>query len=369
MRILFAGGGTAGHINPALAIANYISDKEGSEIAFVGTSEGLEAELIPRLGYDLSIIKIHGFERSLNAQNFKNIIELPKSIADSKKIIKRFAPDIVIGTGGYVAGPVLFAAARMGIPTLVHESNAFPGITTRLLSRYVDTIAIGAKPAENYINKAKHIIYTGNPVRPTILSTGEFEARRILKLDNRPFIIFFGGSLGAKDFNRTVVDWICAAAPSKKYQVMMGTGKLSQYDTVIERFTENKLDLKAYKDVRVSEYIYDMDVVMSAADLVVCRAGASTLSEITALGKPSILVPSPYVTANHQEHNARAIEKEGGAKVILEKDFTKEALSTAIEELVNDRERLKNMRHAAKSVGTTAASEEIYREAKRLIGR
>ena len=258
MRILFAGGGTAGHINPALAIANYICGREKSEIAFVGTAEGLEAELIPRLGHKLSLIKIHGFERSLNLQNFKNIFELPASYAASKKIIKEFKPDIVIGTGGYVCGPVLLAASRMKIPTLIHESNAYPGVTTRLLAGKVDTVAVGAKPAAEYIKSAKHVIYTGNPVRPSILSADSFDARRRLKLDSRPYIVFFGGSLGARDFNMAVVDWICSAADKKEYKIRMGTGKLSQYDAVLARFIENGLNLENYPDVEVSEYIYDI---------------------------------------------------------------------------------------------------------------
>ena len=366
MRILFAGGGTAGHINPALAIANYICGREKTEIAFVGTKEGLEAELIPRLEHKLYLIKIHGFERTLNLQNFKNIFELPLSYRASRKIIKEFGPDIVIGTGGYVCGPVLLAAAEMGIPTLVHESNAYPGVTTRMLAPRVDTVAIGAKPAADYMKNAKRVLYTGNPVRPSILSADSFDARRRLKLDERPFIVFFGGSLGAKDFNKTVVDWISSVADSGKYRIMMGTGKFHQYDAVLARFKENGLNLENYPDVEVSEYIYDMDVVMSAADLVVCRAGASTLSELTALGKPSVLVPSPYVTANHQEHNARAVEKEGGAEVILEKDFTPAALGEVIEKLVFDRKKLAEMRRSAKNAGTVTATEDIYNEVKRL---
>lgn len=367
MRILFAGGGTAGHVNPALAIANYITEKEDCEIAFVGTPEGIEAELIPRLGFDISLIKIHGFERRINAQNFKNVFELPKSISDSKKIIKKFNPDIVIGTGGYVAGPVLYAAAKMNIPTLVHEANAYPGVTIKILAKYVDTVALGAKAAEQYIKNPKNVIFTGNPVRPSILSTGEFDARRTLKLDDRPFIVIFGGSMGARDFNKTVVDWISEVADSEKFQIMMGTGKFNQYDAVMERFKSNNCDLKKYPSINVSEYIYDMDVVMSAADLVIARAGASTLAELTALGKPSILVPSPYVTANHQEHNARAIEKEGGARVIVEKDFDAKALKVCTDQLVENKDILVNMRKAAKNIGTVDATHEIYKEAKRLI--
>ncbi len=366
MRILFAGGGTAGHINPALAIANYISEREESEITFVGTADGLEAELIPRLGHKLSLIKIHGFERKLNMQNFKNIFELPYSIARSKKIIREFKPDIVIGTGGYVSGPVLYAAAKMNIPTLIHESNAYPGVTTKILSGYVDVVALGSEAAKKYLKKYNKVIHTGNPVRPSILSTGEFEARRILKLDERPFIVFFGGSLGARDFNAAVVDWICETADSKKYRVMMGTGKFNQYDSVIDRFADKGFEFSKHSNVTVSEYIYDMDVVMSAADLVVSRAGASTLSELTALGKPAVLVPSPYVTANHQEHNARELEEAGAARVILEKDFSAATLKEAIEELVDDKPKLVAMKQASKRMGTSTATEAIYKEAKIL---
>lgn len=369
MKILFSGGGTAGHINPALAIANYICERESSEIAFVGTREGLEAELIPRLGHKMYYIKIHGFERSFNLQNFKNIVELPKSVLDSRKILKEFNPDIVIGTGGYVCGPVLYAASGLGIPTLVHESNAYPGITTRLLSGRVDTVAVGARAAEEHIKNAQNVLYTGNPVRPEILSTGEFEARRSLGLDKRPYIVFFGGSMGARDFNRVAADWISGIAAEHKYQIIMGTGKFRQYDSVISRFKENGIELDEYNDITVSEYIYNMNLVMAAADLIVCRAGASTLSELTALGKPSILVPSPYVAANHQEHNARAVEKEGGARVILERDFSPETLGVEISTLVQDKEKLTEMRHGAKRAGTVNATEKIYKEVKRLTGR
>lgn len=369
MKILFSGGGTAGHINPAVAIARAVSEKEDCEAAFVGTDEGLESELIPRLGYKLYKIKVHGFERSLKPSNIKNLLELPKSINDSKKIIKDFKPDIVVGTGGYVAGPVLYAAAKLKIPTLIHESNAYPGITTKILSRYVDTVALGAENAKEYLGNAKRIVYTGNPVRPSILSVSEFEARRRLGLDNRPFIVIFGGSMGARDFNRNIVDWICKYASDGRYQIMMGTGKFHQYDTVLERFKAGGADISKIDGLTVSEYIYDMDVVMSAADLVISRAGASTLSELTALGKPAVLVPSPYVTANHQEHNARAVESKGGARVILESELSPETLEKTVSELTGDKDKLRKMRAASKACGTTRATEDIYNEMKRLLGK
>ncbi len=363
--MLFAGGGTAGHINPALAIAKEFSAKEAAEIRFVGTKEGLETGLIPEAGYPLDLIRVHGFERSLTLKNLKNLAELPFACLSADKIIKRFHPDAVIGTGGYVCGPVLYAAAKRGIPTLVHESNAFPGITTKLLSGAVDTVAIGVEAAKAYLPKAKHILVTGTPIRPSLLEGNPFEARRKLGLDSRPFLVCFGGSLGARDFNRTLVDWISQTAKENQYQVLMGTGKLHQYEDVMARFRENGVNLKEHPQIQIREYIYDMNVAMQAADIVISRAGASTLCELTALGKPSVLVPSPYVTDNHQEHNARALERGGGAKVIPEKEFTPEALGEALKSM--NGQQLASMRQAAGAMGHIDATEQLYLEIMRLI--
>ncbi|MBE5039962.1 undecaprenyldiphospho-muramoylpentapeptide beta-N-acetylglucosaminyltransferase [Ructibacterium gallinarum] len=368
MRLLFAGGGTAGHINPALAVANYFCQHAAdTQVRFVGTAEGLETGLVPRSGYPLDLIRVHGFDRSLTLQNLKNVCELPGAVIHAGKIIKKFRPDVVVGTGGYVAGPVLYAAARRHIPTLIHESNAFPGITTRILSRYVDTVALGVEDAGKYLSKAKNLVVTGTPLRPSLLAAGEFEARRKLELDDRPFLVIFGGSLGARDFNRTVVDWICQTAPLEKYQILMGTGKLHQYDDVMERFHQNGVDPSAWKQVKICEYIYDMDVVMRAADLVISRAGASTLCELTALGKPAVLVPSPYVTGNHQEHNARAVERGGGAKVILEKDFTPDVLEETVSQLTSDKKILIEMKKASRALGHINATEVLYQEIIKLV--
>ena len=369
MRLLIAAGGTAGHINPGLAVADKIMEEyPGSEVQFVGTEEGLETNLVPRAGYKLNFIKIHGFDRSVSLQNLKNICELPLAIHSAAKIIKEFRPDIVIGTGGYVSGPVLYAAAKRKIPTLVHESNAFPGVTTRILAEYVDTVALGVEDAKNYLKKPKRLLVTGTPVRGDLLKVDEFEARRILKLDERPYIVIFGGSLGAVAFNKTVVDWICRDGINEKYQMLMGTGKFNRYNDVINRFKENNVDIEAYDNIKVCEYIYDMNVVMAAADIVVSRAGASTLCELTALGKAAILVPSPYVTGNHQEHNARALQRGGGAEVILESDFTAGALQKAIEELTLDKNKLVGMKQASKKMGHIDALEVLCREIKRLAG-
>lgn len=368
MKILFAGGGTAGHINPALAIANYVKERKiDTEVRFVGTSEGLEASLIPHSGYELDTIKVHGFERKLSFGTIKTMLEIPGAVIASRRIIKEFKPDIVVGTGGYVCGPVLYAAAKLGISTLVHESNAYAGITTRILAKYVRTVAIGIEAARNRISGAKNIVLTGNPVRPSILSSDSFAARRSLSLDSRPFIIIFGGSLGARDFNAAAVDWICSVADQKKYQILMGTGKNNQYNTVIERFCKNGIDLDKYQDIRISEYIYDMDIAMNAADLVISRAGASTLAELTAIGKPAILVPSPYVTDNHQEHNARAIENGGGAVVITEDVLSAETLNFAVEKITDNPETLRIMKKASAEMGVPDSTERIYNEIMRLI--
>lgn len=367
MRLLFAGGGTAGHINPALAIANYFCEKEpGTEVRFVGTKEGLETALVPRSGYPIDYIRIHGFDRSLSLQGLKTAAEIPFAVRSAGKIIKEFQPDAVIGTGGYVAGPVVYAAAMRHIPTLVHESNAFPGVTTRLLAGKASVVALGVEDAKKYLKNPKRVIVTGTPLRASLLETDAFAARRQLGLDSRPFLLIFGGSLGARDFNRTVVDWISRTAQEGNYQILMGTGKLHQYDAVQKRFSENGVDLKSLPHVTVSEYIYHMDIAMAAADLVICRAGASTLCELTALGKPAILVPSPYVTGNHQEHNARAIERGGGASVILESAFTPEALDCAVRGLTENKEALYTMQQCSKKMGHIDALEQLYREIKRI---
>ena len=368
MKILFAGGGTAGHINPALAIAKDISEKnKNTEISFVGTAGGLEVSLIPHSGYNLDLIKIHGFDRSSTLAKIKTLTEIPWAVISSMKIIKKFKPDVVIGTGGYVCGPVLYAAAKMGIPTFVHESNAFPGITTKILVKYIDKVAIGIETAKKHLGDYKNVVFTGTPIRPSILSIKQKDAREKLGLDERPFILIFGGSLGARDFNKAFADWICKVKDEGKYQILMGTGKSNQYADVIERVKSKGYDPEKYKDIKISEYIYDMDIAMNAADLVISRAGASTLAELTAIGKPAILVPSPYVTDNHQEHNARAIENGGGAKVLLENDLSVETIEKLIKETVENPELLEKMKQGSLKMGVPDSADVIYNEIMSLL--
>ncbi len=366
MRILFAGGGTAGHINPAVAVANYIKQQDAdSEFLFIGTENGMEKTLIPKQGYDIKFIKIHGFERKISFRNVKTVAEIFEGIKCAKKIIKEFRPDVVMGTGGYVTGPVLFAAAMMKIPTIIHEANAFPGVTIRILSRFVDVVALSMIDAKKFLPEKCRVELTGNPVRPSILAENQFSAKRKLGLGDEKVILIFGGSLGAQRINDVAVDWISSIAKEEKYQIIMSTGKNNQFEHVMSRFKENGINPEDHPCLRVSEYIYDMDLALNAADLIIARSGGS-VSEMTALGKAAILIPSPYVAGNHQEHNARAVERSGGAIVICEEELSAQKLSESIEYILGDEKVLSEMSRNSKKIGTPDATDKIYKIIKEI---
>ncbi len=369
MRVLFAGGGTAGHVNPAVAVANYIKEQNpDSEFLFIGTKEGMESTLVPKQGYEIKYIKAHGFKRSLSLKNVKTVLELLKGIASSIRIIRGFKPDAVVGTGGYVAAPVLMAASMLKIPTLVHESNAYPGVTVRMLAKTVDVVALGMADAEKFLKKGARVEVTGNPVRPSILNCDKNTAKEKLNLDGRRTVLIFGGSLGAKKLNDTAVDWICEVAKDRRYQVIMSTGRNNYYDDVMNRFCEKGVDLSNHPEIRVKEYIYDMDLALNAADLIIARSGGS-VSEMTALGKATVLIPSPYVAGNHQEHNARAVEKMGGAVVICESQLNCKTLSDAVEKILGDDAKLEEMSRASAKFGIRDATDKIYNILKELTAK
>lgn len=356
MKVLISGGGTAGHINPGIAIAKYIKSKNPDcEILFVGTQKGLETKLVPRENFELKLIKVRGFKRKLSLDTLVAIKELFQGLHEARSVIKQFKPDIVIGTGGYVCGPVVFNAARMGIPTLIHEQNAFPGVTNKLLSRFVDRVAISFKESEKFFKNKKKVVFTGNPIRGELLNTDRKAAREKLQIEkDKPFVVVFGGSRGAEPINNTVCEFISLHKDEKDFHMLFATGE-TQYDKIVKRLGNFNSQY-----IKVVPYIYNMADVMAAADLVVCRAGAITLSELTALGVPSILIPSPYVTANHQEYNARALEKQGAAIVILEKNLNHSIFYEQISNLLRDRNKLKSMAENSKKMGITNASEKIY---------
>lgn len=356
MRVLISGGGTAGHINPAISIAKYIMKQNNeTEILFVGTKEGLESKLVPREGFHMETIKVRGFKRKFSLETFVTIKELFQGLVGARKIIKDYKPNVVIGTGGYVCGPVVFNAARMNIPTLIHEQNAFPGVTNRILSRFVNRVAISFKEAENYFKKKEKVVFTGNPLRIEMLEVDRYIARQKIKIErDKFFVVIFGGSRGAEKINQEVSELIKEYNKEINFKLLFATGD-KQYEKIYG-------DLKKYQSENISivPYIYDMANIMAAADLVVARAGAMTLSELTALKIPSILIPSPYVTANHQEHNARALERSGAAIVILEKELTSDILYKQVMSLSQDKNSLKKMSFNAGKLAIIDATEKIY---------
>ena len=329
MNILFACGGTGGHINPAIAVAGYIKSRNpDAVINFVGNETGMESRLVPAAGYNFYPIHVSGFERKLTPHNLKNNVKSFKRMFTSGfeagKIIRELNPDVVVGTGGFACGPVLRKAHKMGYKTATHEQNAYPGVTTKLLSKYVDTVMLAMPEAEKFLPKREYVV-TGNPVRTAVLEANKPSARKKLGIDNRPMILSFGGSLGADTVNKAVAELMARHAGGQNYYHFHGTGR-GAYDGFINDITSRGVDLSINPQIRVTEYINDMDLCMAAADLVISRAGAITLSEIEAQGKASILIPSPNVAENHQFHNAMTLKNRGAAVVIEEKELTGDRL-------------------------------------------
>ncbi|MDF2523625.1 MAG: UDP-N-acetylglucosamine--N-acetylmuramyl-(pentapeptide) pyrophosphoryl-undecaprenol [Clostridiales bacterium] len=362
MKFIIAGGGTGGHINPGIAIAKYIKQKQpDAEIIFVGTERGLETKLVPREGFELKLIKVKGFRRKLSLDTLVSVKEMFQGFLESQAVIKKFKPDMVIGTGGYVCGPLLFNAALMKIPTLIHEQNAFPGVTNRILSRFVDVVAISFKESEQYFKSAKKRILTGNPVRTELLKVDRASAREKLGIKNdQNLVVVMGGSLGAEKINSTVAEMI-KSNNNLGFKLIFGTGN-SQFNKI-----NKELEATENKNIEVVPYIYDAANVYAAADLIVCRAGAITCSELTLLGVPSIMIPSPNVTANHQEHNARALEKQGASIVVLEQELTAELLYNQIVDLLKNKTYLNKMAKDAKKIGILNSTEKIYSMLEELI--
>ena len=360
MRILFAGGGTAGHINPALAVAGYIKELHpDAQISYIGTADKLEAKLVPEKGYDFHTIDVAGFRRKITPSNIiKNVSAVKKAVtasARSRKLLKEINPDIVMGTGGYVSGPVLKQAQKLGFKTAIHEQNAFPGVTTKMLAKNADVVMLAMPEAEKLLNLNKKPVVTGNPIRSELLKITREEARAALGLDDKPLILSFGGSLGARRINEAVTELIKWHNASGNFYHIHATGKSGYAD-----MTEALKDIKLSKLIDVREYITDMDICMAAADLVICRAGAITLGEIQACAKPAILIPSPYVAENHQFHNAMTLKKVGAAEILEEKDLCGESLIKTVSELLSDKERLEKMSLAAKQNAIIDANERIY---------
>lgn len=365
MNILFTCGGTAGHVNPAVALARIFQQRNpGCRVLFVGADGGMENRLVPKEGYEIRTVTITNFHRSFKpkdiAHNLGTLINMQKSKGQARKILDDFKPDLVVGTGGYASYPVVREAARRGIPTAVHESNAVPGVTTKALSKVVDRVMVGFEESRAHYDDPNKVVVTGTPVRGDFFSYTKAEARQKLGLtDGRPLLLSYWGSLGARVMNdRTVELMALEQAAGLPFHHIHGAGR--DYQRVMEALDQRKINARE-GDLQVREYIYDMPLVMAAADVVLCRAGASTISELTAIAKPSVLVPSPNVTANHQEKNARVLEKQGAAVVLLEQDSSGQALFDTVSGLMGDVQGRDAMVRALNAMSTPDASETIYR--------
>ena len=370
MRVLMTGGGTAGHINPALSIADAIKrEYPQAEFLFVGAEGRMETQLVPQAGYAIRTVKVEGFQRRLSAENIKkNIIAAYHAVTagqEAARILREFKPDIAIGTGGYVCGPILRRAAKMGIPVVVHESNALPGVTVKMLAPYAKAVLVSDKAACKHLPNSANVIVTGNPLRRDLITVDREIARRELGVDSRPLVLCFGGSLGARPLNEAIVG-VLQKAEAKNVQFIIGTGRGVNHARVQSLLQQAGITPDGVH-VRVREYIDDMPRCMAAADLVISRCGAMTLSELPALGKPSVLVPSPYVAENHQYYNAMALADRGAAVCLEEKDLTADRLWQEIEKTALHPDVLERMGKAAAEAAVTDADERILAVIKNIL--
>ncbi|WP_425060775.1 UDP-N-acetylglucosamine--N-acetylmuramyl-(pentapeptide) pyrophosphoryl-undecaprenol N-acetylglucosamine transferase [Sporomusa carbonis] len=370
MRMIISGGGTGGHIYPAITIAKEVAKlAKNSEILFVGTKHGLEADIVPKEGFNFATIEVRGLERRLSWQNVRTIISTIGSVWSSAKIIKDFKPDVVIGTGGYVCGPVLLAASLLKIPTLIQEQNVIPGITNKILARFVDKIAVGYAEAERCFGRYKpqQIVFTGNPIRPEVMSATRQEGQLALQLDaNKLTLLVVGGSRGARSINNAMLDVYQHFAGSQRIQILHVTGQ-NEYNSIVGNIKQSGIDISNAGNIIIKPYLYNMPLALGAADLAVFRAGAVGLAELTARGIPAILIPYPYAAENHQEFNARALEKQGAAVVIADKELTGAKLTKTIETLLNNPAMLSDMAKKSRELGRPQAAEAIARLALGLI--
>ncbi len=367
-KVMISGGGTAGHINPALAIAKGIQSRyPDSEIVFAGTPAGMENRLVPKEGYPMCHVKVMGFRRQISPSglwhNCKAAYYAVTSVSQAGKLLDAFCPHVVIGTGGYVSWPVLRAATKRNIPTLIHEQNAVPGVTTRKLSAYVDRVMISFEDTASYLKHPERSVYCGNPVRAEILTANREAERARLAID-RPYLLSCGGSLGARPINEAVFELMKSYSSHGKIRHVhaCGTGSYSQWR---EKARQEGLDQQDH--AVLCDYIYDMPAQMAACDLLIGRAGAITLSELAILRKPAILIPSPYVTDNHQYKNAKVFADAGAAVLIEEKDLTGDVLRRHVEEILADPSRRARMSEAMGRLARPGAMDVILDQVDELI--
>ena len=372
MKVVIAAAGTAGHINPGLAIANKIKQEEPkSEITFIGTTRGLENDLVPRAGFNLKTIDAYGLSKKLTIENIKKMYKTLKGYGEAKKILKDLNPDIVIGTGGYICGATILAAHNLKIPTMLHESNSFPGKAVKMLAKKTDEILISFEDAKERIPNAKKIVHTGTPVK---IKKQEYTNSQIEKIkkelglnNEKPLVLIFGGSQGAQKINEAIMG-IIKNKLNKEYQIIWATGP-KQYDRIKEKLEDANININYIENTKIVPYIYNMEEIMNVSDLIVSRSGAMTITEIANLAKPSILVPLPNVSGDHQMYNAKVLANKNAAIIIKNDDLNTVDLNTKIKEIVLDKNKKEQMGKNAFKVSTKNVEEKIWQEIKELISK
>lgn len=358
MKVVISGGGTGGHIYPAVAIIEELKKRDNNiDILYIGSKNSMESELIPSLEINYESIEVMGLPRKINKKFFKSIFVLLKGLRQAKKILKRFKPDVVIGTGGFVTGPVLYKAHKMGIYTIFHEQNSYPGITNRILSRYVNAMAVTFKESIKFFKNNDKCVVTGNPIRNRFEFLNREQSLKFFEIDENSKNIFsFGGSNGSEELNKAVLGILDKFCENEKISLIHVTGKLN-YDKFLEEI-KNK-DIKIGNNVKILPYMTEMDKAYGVSDLVITSSGAITLAEISKIGLASILIPKAYTTENHQEFNARAYKDIGASELILEKELNSDLLWENIEKIIFDNSRLEQMKENAKKLATPNAVKDF----------
>lgn len=359
MRVIISAGGTGGHIYPALAILNKIKEKDkNAEILYIGTDNRMEKDIVPKAGYKFVGIKIDGFYRKISLKNIKSAYLFLSSVVKCKKIIKDFKPDIVIGFGGYVCAPVVYAAHKLNIKCCIHEQNSVFGITNKFASNFADKVFISFENTRNSVKDKNKVVYTGNPCADSAIKVKEANKKDYNLTQTKKLVLIVMGSLGSKTINDKMKD-LLTLFNNKDYEIIYVTGK-NYYDEFKK--------LKYTNNIKIVPYINNMTSLLKKTDVLVSRAGASTLSEITALNVPSILIPSPYVTENHQYKNALDLVNNNSAVMLEEKDLKGDTLLRMVEKLLYDKVYLNKIKNNLKSYKATNASSIIYDEIIKLLG-
>ena len=364
MNVIFTCGGTGGHIIPAIAVANIWKERHpDSKILFIGGRGNMEEQLVPKAGYDLEVLPAFGLERSFSPAAIKNNCRAVKSVLSAvgkcKKIIRDFDADVVVGTGGYASFPALLAAKQLKIPTCVHEANAMPGLTTRMAAKWANKVLVCFPESAKYYKNPDKVEVVGMPVRREFIFTQKADARKELGLDDTPLVVSAFGSQGARAMNELTAKLFALEQENGfPFRHIHAVGSYG-WSWMPDKVKEAGVDLEKCPSIQMQEYIYNMPTVMAAADVIISRAGASSCSEIAASGTPCVLIPSPNVTDNHQEKNARAMESQGGAVVLLEQDATPEILYEQITDLLNDADKYNAMRKALYNISVPDSAERL----------